>query len=253
VGRGSRFYFEIPATRVSLEAVGTGFSDRRVVGVMPGEKKRKLIIAEDQEENRLLLARILGPLGFEVRETSNGLETVDLAASWKPDLIWMDVRMPVMNGIEATRNIRKMPHGSSVRIVAVTAHALEEEMQEILAAGSDQCIRKPYRDAEIFEALERQLGVRFQFELTQDEPIRTDEVAVSRDELSAMPAEALTELAAVLETLNVSRSRDAIQRLCGEPTSARLCTIVEEYRFGELLQVVEQALNIRRKMSRERG
>jgi CheY-like chemotaxis protein len=81
--------------------------------------------------------------------------------AWQPHLIWMDIRMPVMDGLETTRRIKATEAGRRTKIIAVTAHALEEERTEILAAGCDDFIRKPYQVTEIFECLAKHLGVRY--------------------------------------------------------------------------------------------
>ncbi len=164
VGKGSIFYFEIPVS-VAPESDRTAWETQheRVTGVEDGQEKFRLLVAEDKLENRLLLRKLLAPLGFELREAVNGQEAVDLSEQWHPDLIWMDIRMPVMNGLEATRIIKAAEAGDQPKIVALTAHALEAERLEILEAGCDDVIRKPYRDTEIYGALTRHLGVRFTY------------------------------------------------------------------------------------------
>jgi len=161
-GKGSVFHFEFPATiptpsgRASAEQM-----HERVTGLAEGQQRRRILIAEDKLENRLLLRSLLEPLGLELREAANGQEAVEQFEQWSPHLIWMDIRMPVMNGMEATRRIKGTKAGADTKIVALTAHALEEERIEILEAGCDEFIRKPYRDTEIFGALTKHLGLRF--------------------------------------------------------------------------------------------
>ncbi|MBF0338495.1 MAG: response regulator [Nitrospirae bacterium] len=164
-GKGSVFYFDIPVeTLQRADAVTSEFRYRTVTGLAPGQPQYRLLIAEDQPENRLLLHKMLKPLGFDIREAGNGREAVELFNQWHPHLIWMDIRMPVMNGLEATRLIKASEAGAQTRIVALTAHALEEERLEILNAGCDGLIRKPYSDVDIFEALARELGIVFLYE-----------------------------------------------------------------------------------------
>jgi CheY-like chemotaxis protein/anti-sigma regulatory factor (Ser/Thr protein kinase) len=165
-GKGSLFYFEIPVTIPSSESVGVESRHDRVIGVAPDQPRYRLLIVEDQPINRVLLCKILEPLGFELREADNGQAALMHFEQWQPHLIWMDIRMPVMDGLEATRRIKATEAGRRIKIIAVTAHALEEERTEILAAGCDDFIRKPYHVTEIFECLAKHLGVRY---ITTDE------------------------------------------------------------------------------------
>jgi CheY-like chemotaxis protein len=163
-GKGSIFHLEIPVTLLPPEATPAEPWRGRVIGLAEGQPRYRLLIAEDQPENRLLLRKLLEPLDFDLREAANGQEAVAIFEQWRPQLIWMDIRMPVMDGLEATRRIKSTRAGTETRIIAITAHAYEEERREILAAGCDDVIRKPYHDIEILDALTKHLGVRFLYE-----------------------------------------------------------------------------------------
>ena len=160
--------------RVSLPVQGAETADiipeetaqDRVTGLAPGQPEYRVLIVEDQEENWLLLQRMLEDAGFTVRIARNGGEGVEMFRSFRPHFIWMDRRMPVMDGLEATRRIRALEEGGEVKIAAVTASAFADQREEMLAAGMDDFVRKPYRSAEIFNCMERQLGVRFLRERT---------------------------------------------------------------------------------------
>ncbi len=203
-GQGAIFYFEIPVSLSSTSANTPAVLRReRVTGLEDGQLRYRLLIAEDRVENRLLLRNILEPLGFEVREAVNGQEAVEQCRQWHPHLIWMDIRMPVMDGLEATRRIKAGEGNGDTKIVALTAHALEEERVEILAAGCDDFIRKPYRDTELFDALMKHLGVRFQY-AEQEEPTLftalTKKTELDKEQLKRIPVDLLENLreAAVL-------------------------------------------------------
>ena len=104
-------------------------------GVRPGARTAgfRILIAEDQRENQLLLMKLMADIGLDTRLAENGEQCVELFQEWHPHLIWMDRRMPVMDGIEATRQIRQLPGGKEVKIVAVTASRLPGAAAE--AAG----------------------------------------------------------------------------------------------------------------------
>ena len=86
-------------------------------------------------ENRHLLLKLLHSFGFELKEASNGVEAIEVWENWHPHLIWMDMRMPVMNGYEATQQIKATTKGQATAIIALTASSLEEERAVILSSG----------------------------------------------------------------------------------------------------------------------
>ena len=146
VDEGSNFRFECNV-RAGLESDAKEKARQdRVVGLVPGQPVPRILVAEDKRESRLLLVKLLEQVGFNVRQAENGKEAVALFNQWSPHFIWMDMRMPVMDGIEATRRIRDMPGGDAVRIAALTASAMEEERESILAAGCDEFVCKALSD-----------------------------------------------------------------------------------------------------------
>jgi signal transduction histidine kinase/DNA-binding NarL/FixJ family response regulator len=159
--KGSTFILMVPIRVQDVSALRTETITRRVIGVEPGQPTYRLLIVDDKEVNRQLMVKILSPLGFELREATNGKEAIQIWEEWEPHLIWMDMRMPVMDGYEATRKIKATTRGQATVIVALTASALEEDRVIILSEGCDAYIRKPFREEEIFGALEKHLGVRF--------------------------------------------------------------------------------------------
>ncbi len=172
VGRGSVFRFTILVQLADANVVAdrAARNRRRVIGVVPGQTAPdggpyRLMVVDDVPFSNHLMMEILQPLGFEVRAVEDGYTCVELWESWRPHLIWMDIQMPVMDGYEATRRIKaamaERPGAFPTVIVALTAAAFEEERSRILAEGCDDFVRKPFREVEIFEVLERHLGVQF--------------------------------------------------------------------------------------------
>jgi len=164
LGKGSVFTFEVRARLADAASVAPEKPRRRVAGLAPGQKEYRMIVAEDRDSNRDLLIKILEPLGFSVRGVKNGAECISLWETWEPDLIWMDIRMPVMDGAEATRRIKALPKGRDTVIIALTASAFDSDRREILAGGCDDFVRKPFVEGEILAKLEQHLGVRFLYE-----------------------------------------------------------------------------------------
>ena len=215
-GQGAVFHVEVPLVIPQAEEVPAALWHNRITGLAAGQTCYRLLIVEDQPENRLLLRKLLEPFGFELREAVNGQEAVDISAQWQPHLVWMDIRMPVMDGMEATRRIKATVAGARTRVIALTAHALEEERRQILATGCDDLIRKPYRETEIFEAMARQLGVKYEYEGAQAAApgsageLQPEQLAVLPPELLSRLHQAVLELdtAQTLELIELVSSRD---------------------------------------------
>jgi signal transduction histidine kinase/CheY-like chemotaxis protein len=237
-GQGSVFYFEIPVKVLSPEAVPALPRHGRVTGLAAGQPRHRLLIVEDQPHNRLLLRKLLAPLGFKLREAANGREAVVLFEEWRPHLIWMDIRMPVMDGLEATRQIKASDAGATTKIVAITAHALEEERAEILAAGCDDFIRKPYRDGDIHAALTKHLGVRFVY--NEDKAGPAEGVSVDTGDLADLPIALLQELEQALVRLDIGSVTRVIEAIRGlHPSQADgLAAMARDLQFGRILRMV---------------
>jgi CheY-like chemotaxis protein len=200
------------------------------------------LIVEDQMENRLLIRRILTDLGLPVREAFNGLQAIELFRQWQPQLIWMDHHMPVMDGQEATKRIRRLPGGREVRIVALTASAFQEERGKLLRAGMDAVIKKPFRMEEIRECLHQQLGLEFIFEVTKPAPAAPQPLETIRaDALCVLPAELLGALREKTSELNLQETLDVIGMIAKEDVELAhgLRRILEGMDFRPLLQLLD--------------
>ena len=145
-----------------------------------------MLIADDIEDNRQLLAQLLAPVGFEIRLATNGAEAVQEFEEWRPHLILMDFRMPVMDGHEAIRRIRAMAGGEDPKIIAVTASAMDENRQELMAIGADDFISKPFREVELFQKIHAHLGVEYVY---AEEP-----AAAAQEEAAELTPESLASL-----------------------------------------------------------
>ena len=162
VGKGSLFRVTLPVDLADANDLETAEIDRgTVIGIAPGQPEYRVLVVEDQLENALLMEMLLAAVGFQVRIAENGAVGVDLFQSWRPQFVWMDRRMPVMDGLEAARAIRKLPGGAKVKIAALTASAFSTQRQETLDAGMDDFVRKPFRPEEIFDCMARLLGVQY--------------------------------------------------------------------------------------------
>jgi CheY-like chemotaxis protein len=251
LGHGSTFTVELPLP--AAEAAASDDTPGRVVGLAPGTPSPRVLVVDDTHDNRVLLRELLEPIGFDVREASNGAEAVEVWQSWRPEIILMDMRMPVMSGVEATREIRRREsvdhrgHGegdsvssvaetSPVRIVALTASAFEHEREQIVAHGCDAFVAKPFRESTVFATLAEQLGIGYVYATPDAEPGKS-ESAITTARLTGVSAEWRERFEESLVTGDVQALLEAADALAphDEQLAAELRKAVREYRFDELL------------------
>ncbi|MEJ2692655.1 MAG: ATP-binding protein [Candidatus Thiodiazotropha sp.] len=242
-GRGSIFRVELPMKPVAEEDIlaSTHISARTVLGLAPGQPTLRILIAEDQRDNQRLLAQLMAKLGLECRIAENGKRCVELFRLWRPDLIWMDRRMPIMDGLEATRQIRQLPGGDKVKIIAVTASAFKTEQQEMFDAGLDDFLRKPYRIEELYECLATHMGVQYCY---GDETGETDDsVALTAQMFCDLSQSLRLQLRKALESLDSGRIAAAIQSIDDtDPLLARVLTrLAGDFDYPAILQALDTA------------
>jgi CheY-like chemotaxis protein len=258
VGKGTVFSFDIlakPADRAEIEAETTA---RQVIGLAPGQPVPRVLVVDDNPENRALLHKVLEFAGFEVREAVNGREAVEQYEKWRPGFIWMDIQMPVMDGYEATKRIREIEtqpvtsnqsrQGGTTRvpIVALTAHAFEEEKEVILAAGCDDFVRKPFREAEIFDAMARHLDVRYLYEEAEDSKAKgegeTPQDALTPEALAKLPDELRKELKQAIIDLDVDLIQAIIERIreLNGPVGNGLADLARDFQYDKILALIQK-------------
>jgi CheY-like chemotaxis protein len=241
-GKGSTFCVEVPvAIAEAAMAVIPGDRDTRIARLAPGQPDYRILIVEDQVENRLLLRQLLERVGFQVRVAENGAEGVEVFQAWRPHFIWMDWRMPVMDGLEATRSIRSLTGGHDVKIVALSASVFKEEREQILSAGADDFIPKPIQFNSIYECMARHLGARY---ITYEPPSPVNTPAGSdmdRSALAALPSALRTAMADALVSLDAARITASIRQVAG--VDAALGSVLQhhtdQFKYTLILQALQ--------------
>jgi CheY-like chemotaxis protein len=212
-GKGSLFQVDLPLRQAEAVEISNlhRVEEREVLDLAPGQPEYRILIVEDQLENQLLLTKLMESVGFQVKVAENGKQGVEMFQSWQPHLIWMERRMPVMDGLEATKIIRMLPGGKTVKIVAVTASAFLEQRLEMLDVGMDEFVRKPYRAYEIYDCLSRQLGVQYVYSDTQESVVES--VILTPRMLSVLPTELRHDLESAVISLDSEHIGIIIQRI----------------------------------------
>ncbi|AFZ19629.1 hybrid sensor histidine kinase/response regulator [Allocoleopsis franciscana] len=252
VGKGTLFKFDILVSPVDAASITTKQPTRQVIALEPNQPRYRILIADDKWSNRQLLIKLLNPLGFELREASNGKEAVEIWDEWEPHLIWMDMQMPVMDGYEATKQIKATIKGQATAVIALTATSLEEERAVVLSAGCDDFIRKPFREADIFDTMNKHIGVRYIYEDVRDvQSLTTINTNTSVDiqeiltptALAALPFDLLTNLeeATIRSKMNQIDSLINEIRTLDAPLADALAILAEGFEYPKIASLIGQA------------
>ncbi|MCW5312806.1 PAS domain S-box protein [Nostoc sp. KVJ3] len=165
IGEGSQFIFDIQFSLATVSEIQIKQIRRQVLSLAPAQSEYRILVVDDSTDSRLVLVKILTSIGFAIQEAVNGNEAIALWQKWQPHLILMDMRMPVMDGYEATKIIKTREESSMVNcktiIIALTANAFEEQREAMIIAGCDDYINKPFREEELLEKLSEYLGVKY--------------------------------------------------------------------------------------------
>ncbi|MDY7022892.1 MAG: ATP-binding protein, partial [Cyanobacteriota bacterium] len=164
LGQGTCFKFNINFQPACASQVVSKAVSKQVIGIVKNQSSYRILVVDDNQTNRQLVVQLLNPLGFEIQEAENGQEAILKWEKWQPHLIFMDMRMPVMDGSEATRYIKQHLQGQATVIIALTASVFQQDQVMILSAGCDDLIRKPFRVDILFEKIAKHLEVKFVYD-----------------------------------------------------------------------------------------
>jgi PAS domain S-box-containing protein len=243
-GSGSVFHFEIPVGRGESGVALKQSAPRRVLAVRTQPAPR-ILVADDNFENRDWLIQWLSSIGFPARAAENGEAALQLWEQWNPSLILMDVHMPVMDGLEATRRIKADPRGRETFIVVLTASAMDRDRQGVAESGADGFVAKPCREDELLETMRSLLDLAYDYEEmegAEDQPVAA---------LSALDAERLRqqprELIEDIRTATLNGNKQLLDRLIlrvrenGDTGSAQgLQELADKYEYDALTQLLEE-------------
>lgn len=244
-GHGSCFSFKIPVGVAQQMLERSENKLNQAYQLVPGQEDYRILVAEDNPVNRLLLTTLLQDVGFEVQEAENGQEAIALWQRWHPHLIFMDMHMPVIDGFEATQHIKRAKNNTVVPvIVAITASAFTEQKQNCIDSGCDDFISKPFRREQVLEILTKYLGVKYQNTncntiATATPESRNHELAINPQIFSLMPPEWLEQIHYAAQLGNDMMILSLIKQIPPEQSdlSRTLTIIVENFQFERLLEM----------------
>ena len=240
-GRGTSFQFDLPVEVVQAADTEQAQLECRIVGLEPGQPAYRLLIVEDIKASRQLLVKLLRLTGFDVRTASNGQQAVEIWEKWRPHFIFMDMRMPVMDGKEATRHIKAQPGGQETVIVALTASAFEEDKAEVLALGCNDFVRKPFREMEIFDVLVKHLDVRFVYEGTDVERKDREIDTLDPTALAKMPSDWMAALRQATREGDLARMLALIEQVQEHDAALAegLAHLAHNFEYDAILELIQ--------------
>jgi PAS domain S-box-containing protein len=251
VGKGTTFRFDVQVAMADSADLAISEPEQRVVGLAPDQPQYRLLVVEDNDASRKLLVTLLKNVGFEVREAANGQDAVRVWEEWQPQLIWMDIRMPVLDGYEATKIIKLAANDQTspihTKIIALTASAFEEDKIKAFERGCDDFVRKPFRETEIFKMVQKHLGVDYVFE--EDGKYRQSPTTrhLSAEDLhslmATLPVGLVTKLAEAADSCDADRIDLIIDdiRIKSVPLSDALESLSAKFAYDEILTLVNKA------------
>ncbi|MFM9266263.1 hybrid sensor histidine kinase/response regulator [Tychonema sp. BBK16] len=246
VGQGTNFKFDIQVIAVEGTEIETKKPTRNVIALEPNQHLYRILIVDDKPLNRQLLVKILHPLGFQLKEAINGQEAIEIWDNWEPHLIWMDMRMPVMDGYEATKHIKGTVKGQATAVIALTASVLEEERAVILSAGCDAFMRKPFREAEIFDAMHKHIGVRYIYEnITQANVLKTnncEQEVLTVSAFNALPQQLVAELKQSILNIDMDSIYSLVEKISlqDQLMGGAIANCMDNFEYDKVLNLIAE-------------
>ena len=270
--KGSLFTFDIQVTPAETIDKNPTQTQRQIIGLAPNQPEYRILIVDDHPESRLLLVTLLGAIGFQVKQAANGTEAISIWSTWKPHLICMDIRMPVMDGIQATQQIRSRENelfkdgetrgsgdaekvlqrgwepDSPTIIIALTANAFDLDKNLILAAGCDDYISKPLKQDLVLAKIGEYLEIAYIYESDNQQPEETQQYPDSKlpileikKYLNQMPLEWIENLH---KTAYICDDRKIFELLAQIPTEYAALTkaiadFTHDFEFDKIIELTQ--------------
>ncbi|MBN3923401.1 PAS domain S-box protein [Nostoc sp. NMS4] len=251
IGEGSKFAFNIQIGLAVASEIQIEQTRPQVISLAPAQSEYRILVVDDSKDSRLVLMKILTSIGFAVQEAINGIEAIALWQTWQPHLILMDMRMPIMDGYEATKIIKtreatSIPNYKTI-IIALTANAFEEQREAIIKAGCDAYINKPFREEELLEKLSEYLGVQYiyqeeSYQLTNLKQPKPKSILTLTDLvnlLSEMSPEWIKQLYTAAAQCSDDLILELIEQIPSENTALRnfIKNLANDFQFEKIMEL----------------
>jgi PAS domain S-box-containing protein len=250
-GKGSSFFFTLELPPAKAPVPKRSQRKDKKEWCLLNEGSVKALVVDDVEVNRCLLVDILKGAGIEIIEAENGKEAIDQTGEFKPDIIFMDIRMPVMDGKEATREIKRLYGSDRFKIVALTASVFHQEKKEDFDEMFDDYISKPFRIERIYECIQKLLGVEFKRETKarENKNQNSDKNTSSSQEIDlsqiTIPVQLFFKIKDIIDEGDIPQLKKELDQLNllgedGKYLNKKLVPLVEGSDLEEILDILEK-------------
>jgi len=240
---GSVFWFDLDLPLVSGWQESQPSSDRQIVGCQG--HPRKILIVDDDRINRMVLRRLLEPLGFDLLEAVDGQDCLNKAVEFQPDAILLDLVMPGLDGLEVTRRLRQLPQLQNVIAIALSANAFESTKQEALAVGCQGFLSKPVQVTQLLDLL----ALHLELEWIYDDGFGSLDGESNRDRSLLVPPPPseltiLSELVKMGDIAGIFEQADRLQQLDGQfnPFANEIRQLAKDFKLRQLRKIIQQYL-----------
>jgi PAS domain S-box-containing protein len=246
-GQGCRFRFHVQISSSEIDPQQEMMEPQGTIerGPRSGTTALRVLVVDDSDTNRIYLRSVLEMNHFEVIEAANGQEAINCFEQHIPDAVLMDVQMPLMDGLEATRRLKATDKGRLTPIIAITGNACEENQQQCLEAGMDSYLCKPFTTTELLGILGKHLGLGHDLQLGSRDRENTAPSRVpplSANNFTMLPTEILTALQMTIEEGDIGRLRQLITRIqeSDADTALGLQALADQYNYAKISDLLEQ-------------
>ena len=243
LGIGSTFWFDVSVKIADTIPARANLKKPHIIGYL-GEPC-KILVVDDEANNRQVLREMLEPLGFLIETAKDGQEVIDMALSWQPAAILMDIVMPVKNGLEAVRELRPHSQSDNIKIIAISAGVLESNVEEAFQAGFDEFLRKPVKEKDLFAALKNQLAIEYVYAEEEKTAVFSPyhHIPLTPERLTSLPLELLSQLETAALLGKIKQVNTLIKAVGAVDTEAAksLAILSDDFEFPQIARLVQEA------------
>ena len=237
INKGSEFYFSINYEKVNMAELTLKSQAKEIIGIKKFQDEKTILVVDDIKENRDLIVQLLAFYGFKTLQANSGLLALKLFEKEKIDLIFMDILMEDLDGLETTKIIRKKQNNSNIPIIALSANVFEEDINQAIKAGANDFLPKPVEEKDILSMLKKYLNIEFEYEEKEEKNEVSQEVKnLSKEFLTKLNEQVLLmnneEILVLIKEYNLS-----------EKLQNHIKNLINEFKYQELIDFTKKLKN----------